>query len=751
MSKFKILSLSLLLFVSACSNKQDGQNANIINSVWDMNSSEYTIGLPNGTHAMTVGEQKFSKATLQYFNSLADGYAAVQYGKIDGFLFDGYVMRYAARKNNAITVLDEPVSDVSIVIGFPKRDKYIPLVAKVNEFIAYLEKEGIAKEMETRWFIDDTTVMPDIPQPTNPTSKLIAVTEGLNQPMNFYGSDGELAGYDVEFIKRFAAYSNTEIEIQTSTYTGLLAAIDSATADMLVSSLNVTAERGETVYFSDEYVETDVNMMISSDRASKPLNDINSVTDLTGKKVGVIATAAFQQLTERFVNGAIYYPFNDTSSLVQGVRSGVVDAIILDEPVGRLYVSQHAELRLADVFDMTDYGFPMVLNSPLVAKVNSALSQLRDSGELQRIIDKWIDGPTEEKVLGKMTYNENYTGTAGVLRYAFSPNYEPMSYSDGDGKNIGLEVEIVHAIANILNMTVEEYIVEFDGILLGVSTGKYDIGSAAISITPERQEVISFNDSHYKGGLAIVTYNHEFIGDDKSFFASMKDSFKRTFIVEDRWKLVLKGLLITITIAIFAAIFGTLLSIVVVALRRSKNAILNGIARWYVYFFQGIPILVILMILYYLVFASSNINGVVVAIIGFALNFAAYASEMIRTGLDNIDKGQTEASKVLGLNKFQMYRKVIAPQVLQIILPVYKGEFISMLKMTSIVGYIAIQDLTKMSDIIRSKTYEAFFPLITTAIIYFVTAHLLTYGIKYIEMRIDPLRRVRKINGVVEK
>ena len=129
------------------------------------------------------------------------------------------------------------------------------------------------------------------------------------------------------------------------------------------------------------------------------------------------------------------------------------------------------------------------------------------------------------------------------------------------------------------------------------------------------------------------------------------------------------------------------------------------------------------------------------AIIGFSLNFAAYAGEMLRAGIDSVPKGQREAALALGFNRRQTFIKVVLPQALRQILPVYRGEFINMLKSTSIVGFIAIQDLTKVSDIIRSRTYEAFFPLIATALIYFATAWILASFLIWLDRSLDPAKR----------
>ena len=147
------------------------------------------------------------------------------------------------------------------------------------------------------------------------------------------------------------------------------------------------------------------------------------------------------------------------------------------------------------------------------------------------------------------------------------------------------------------------------------------------------------------------------------------------------------------------------------------------------------------MIMFYIVFARASISGVWVAVIGFGMNFGAYVSEMIRTGILAVDKGQMEAALALGYTKPRAFMKIVLPQAARHFLPVFQGEFISLVKMTSVVGYIAIQDLTKAGDIIRSRTYEAFFPLIAIAIVYFVIAWLLTRVLVALQNRFDPKRR----------
>ena len=155
------------------------------------------------------------------------------------------------------------------------------------------------------------------------------------------------------------------------------------------------------------------------------------------------------------------------------------------------------------------------------------------------------------------------------------------------------------------------------------------------------------------------------------------------------------------------------------------------------------PVVVLLMLIFYVVFASVNIDPVFVAVIAFGMNFAAYVSEMFRSGIEGVDRGQSEAGIAMGFSRTQTFIHIVLPQMLQRILPVYKGEFISLVKMTSIVGYIAVQDLTKASDIIRSRTFDAFFPLVMVAVLYFVISWVLMQALEYLERVTDPRSRRR--------
>ena len=223
------------------------------------------------------------------------------------------------------------------------------------------------------------------------------------------------------------------------------------------------------------------------------------------------------------------------------------------------------------------------------------------------------------------------------------------------------------------------------------------------------------------------------------------ESFYNNLIAEDRYRMILDGLQVTLLITLCAAVLGTLLGGLVCWMRMSQRRWLQQVAKVYIELMRGTPVLVLLMLMYYVVMAPLDATGIVVAIVTFAMNTAAYISEMLRTTIQGIDRGQTEAGLALGFTPRQTFFKIVLPQVVKAVMPVYQGEVVSLLKGTSIVGYIAVADMTRASDLIRSRTFDAFFPLIVTAIIYFLMAWLIGLLLQSLVQR----KRVKAIAAAV--
>lgn len=224
-------------------------------------------------------------------------------------------------------------------------------------------------------------------------------------------------------------------------------------------------------------------------------------------------------------------------------------------------------------------------------------------------------------------------------------------------------------------------------------------------------------------------------------FGDLPDALSNTFLKDDRWKYLTDGLSTTLLVTFFAVILGMVLGFLIAIVRAThdkngKLGVLNFFAKVYLTVIRGTPVVVQLLILYFIIFATVNIDKTLVAILAFGLNSAAYVAEIVRSGIMSIDNGQFEAGASLGLNYSKTMIFIILPQAFKNILPALANECIVLLKETSVAGYIALVDLTKGGDIIRSQTYEAFLPLIAVAIIYLVMVMFLSAMVSKLERRL---------------
>ena len=222
---------------------------------------------------------------------------------------------------------------------------------------------------------------------------------------------------------------------------------------------------------------------------------------------------------------------------------------------------------------------------------------------------------------------------------------------------------------------------------------------------------------------------------------SLRDRFILNFVTDERWKYITDGLKVTLEVTFLAVLIGIVLGLLVAIVRSTyekthKLKILNFICQIYITVIRGTPTVVQLLIIYFVDFASMDVSKVFVAVMAFGMNSGAYVAEIFRSGIMSIDEGQFEAGRSLGFNYAQTMIYIIMPQAFKNVLPALGNEFIVLLKETSVSGYIALQDLTKGGDIIRSRTYDAFMPLIAVALIYLVMVMIFTKLVALLERRL---------------
>ncbi len=230
-------------------------------------------------------------------------------------------------------------------------------------------------------------------------------------------------------------------------------------------------------------------------------------------------------------------------------------------------------------------------------------------------------------------------------------------------------------------------------------------------------------------------------GEIMMFFQNIGQEFYLNFIKDNRWEYIAKGLGVTLEVTFFAVLVGIFLGFIVAIIRSTYDKTgqlkgLNFLCNVYLTVIRGTPVVVQLLIIYFVIFGSVRIDKVVVAVIAFGINSGAYVAEIVRGGIMSIDQGQFEAGRSLGFDYIQTMIYIILPQALKNVLPALGNEFIVLLKETSVAGYIALQDLTKAGDIIRSETYSPMMPLLAVAVIYLTFVMMLSFLIKQLERRL---------------
>ncbi len=478
--------------------------------------------------------------------------------------------------------------------------------------------------------------------------------------------------------------------------------------------------------------------------------EYKTIEDLNGKNIGVQTAVLYEELIQDRVPDATFQYYTMPNDMILALQSGKVDAYLIEEVSFGVQKKNHPELTAleepAGYINATCIIGNNEKQDKLLSELNEFIAESWENGLLDELYDYWIADFDPVNDTCDIT---GFTGENGVITVAVEGGYEPFSFIS-NGNISGFDVDFICRFARAYGYTPEFFEVPFEAIAPGVETGKYDIGMNIV-VSAERNETGTLSDVYYTTPIRLVILGED--DAEQGFFSKLADSFNKTFIRESRWELFLQGAGITILITISSIVAGTVLGFVVYIICRKGSRIANSITNFFLWLIHGMPTVLLLMILYYIVFGSSRLSGTWVSVVGFSLMFACSMIDMLRVGCNAIGRGQTEASRALGYSESQSFFRIILPQAAQHFLPIYRNEVVTLIKETSVVGYIAVLDLTKISDLVRSRTYEAFFPLIVTAIMYFVISALLTKLVTLVEHAIDPKRRKKDkiLKGIKEE
>jgi len=470
--------------------------------------------------------------------------------------------------------------------------------------------------------------------------------------------------------------------------------------------------------------------------------DISSLADLSGKTVGVQTGTLYEDALLNIVPDAEIVYFTDPFMMYTALEQGKIEAALSEEISFSLVKKDYPTLEIINEPTETlkcCVGFGKTeKKNKLYNQFEQFLSDIKSDGTHDKLYDYWFKDYDPEK---SKSDKSGITGENGKISIAMESTYEPFQFIS-NGEYQGYNIDIIYAFCRMFGYEPELNGMTYDALAPALASGKYDFGMNII-LSPEREEEISLSTPYiYIDIDAIISVGTR---EKADIFTSLKESFYKTFIKEDRWMLFVNGLMTTLIICVLSIIIGTVLGIGAYLLCYGNEKIANGIMSVLCNIFNGLPSVVLLMIVYYLVFAKIHINNIAVSVIAFSLLFCFNVFEIIKTGVNSIGIGQYEAARAQGFSLMQTFFYIIFPQVISNCMPIYIGSISSLIKETSIVGYIAINDLTKMSDIVRGRTYEPFFPLIVTALIYYIIILIFTTLISHSGSRLDKSKRKPKI------
>lgn len=475
-------------------------------------------------------------------------------------------------------------------------------------------------------------------------------------------------------------------------------------------------------------------------------NGITKISELNGKTLGVQTGVLYEESTNAGISPKEALPdsswmyYKMPNDMIPALESNKIDAYLIEEVGYFAQRYEHPELiRLEEAAGFCDFAV-IVGNrggrqKRLYAELQEFIQKGRESGWLDNLYDYWVKNWDPNTC--KIEKIPETTGENGTVTIAIEGGYEPFSF-EANGQFSGYDVEFMMNFCAAYGYKWDFKAMEFDAIAVGVLADKYDFGMNIV-VDEERAESSVLTDPYYRCDIVFVLEGN--YDDTLGFFERMGNSFYKTFVKDARWRLFASGIGTTLLITILSTVFGTVLGFLAYMSCRHGNKIALKIVGFLNWFFEGIPTVVFLMILAFVIFKSSAISSKYVAIIGFSFIFGSGMYDMLCVGCNAIPKGQTEASMALGYSDKELFFKIILPQAARHFLPIYRNDLVSLIKETSVVGYIAVMDLTKMGDLVRSRTYDAFFPLLFTAIMYFVIAFILTSIVKRVEISIDPKKR----------
>lgn len=748
-----VFVLAVIFSFTSC-----GQQESNTEKVYYANFSDFdgkVFGSLTGTPYEKMLENDFKNVTWRYYEDFSTCVLALQKGDIDAFVFDSPVIEYATSLYlGELAAFPKLAATCDFSLVLKKNGK---LTAPISKIVHEMKENGTIKELQKKWFSGKDSIMRIEWDKYNLGERKNGILrfafDPNTMPMVYIGSDRKAAGLEVELVLKIADKLDMGVELINTKIPSIFLYMAQDKADIGASCFVITDERRENVDFCESYYSGGTAFLCRQENIKSRQQAIADKLDLNSPEITVaveVGTVTEKEAKKAFPKAKNMIVTDATNGFL-AVKTKKAHGYATERNVFDAYVM--AGGNGVKIYRDTVIGIPgnkvvgvsKKTKIPNAEKlVNDFLDEMWANGTIEDMRTRWLVRHDVEMPEISKPEKPDFrikVGTTGLI--------EPFSYYQQSKLN-GFDIELAKRFALWCNAELEFEIYDWAGVVAAGARGKVDYIFSSLYATEERREVINFSKPYGFVETVLVVSDeidktaHQKVTNE-GFFTILKKSFDKTFIREGRWMLIGKGLLITLEITVFAGILGSLLGFVFCLCIRSRNKFLRLPVAWFATIMEGIPQLVVLMIIFFVVFGKVAIDPTFVGIIAFAIIFAVSVAGILNTGIEAIDRGQWEAATSLGFGKVGTFKRVILPQALRHMLPLYKSEFVAMMKLTSIVGYISIEDLTKVGDIIRSRTYEAFFPLIAIAVIYFFLSAFITWLIGRVELRIDPKHRPRRL------
>ena len=725
-----LMGISIFLIIiglfTACS-KQEIVYTDEERTYLDYVNTGKIIAVEAGDVYGDVARDIFKAKEIPEFLNVADKLEALRLGSVDAVLLGHSYIRQ---------LLDSGMYPDLEYLWVPK-EVYVNESANVfhtielqQQFNAWLEvikADGTYDKVVNRWIGAPLPNEEDIPrfEFTGENGILRVAETGYFPPLTYLDSNNHLVGFGPEMVSLFALHLGMRPQWTLMSYENILPFVVTGRADMSGCDLAITDYREENVIFGEPTVITQAVLIVPG-----VVHKSLSYNDFRGKRLGTIAGT----VTERTIQliGGVPVLYKDESGGMEDVRLGRTEGYMtsLDR------AQTMAEVLGVDTFDIIPipkeiFSAPLASIShdqALIDRFNIFLAEINDGGMLAEIQARWFGG---DRDLDSPIPEITNTGSNGKLVVAICSGSLPYVFSIKDGEYSGYSVELALRFGAYESKTIEFVDMDFGGLIPYIVSKKADMAFADITITEERKRSVIFTDPIFEETHAILilkqntpTFAYSDMIDEKNqgFIQStiiwLKMGVERNLITDNRWKLVIDGFKVTLIISLFAQLFGTIFGGFICYLLLRKNRLLKWLGKLYCGLINGTPMVVLLMISYYIIFGGTKISNVLVAILAFTMMVGSGVAQTLKGAIDTVDVTEIEAARSLGFSAIGAFLKITLLQAIKRALPAYTKGFVELVKATAIVGYIAIQDLTRAGDIIRSRTYDAYFPILFVAMIY---------------------------------